>query len=305
MAKPSDVFPSLDAYHLYDRLKTVYHAERFSVPRLPALVELCIQAGVELPEYPTLRRKYPIKAIGKRIIEENTALFEFNDEVDPFADIVAETSSDSDTQSEDNYSSADSELDFLDGEESEAGPHGHDVDIDTLHYNGSDFLDENIFIEDSVLSSIFDANREMSSLSSEEVAHVAQVTLDSWQSMREGVRRLMSKYSVRVCGYCPEVHIGPRGHKVKICGAFKHQWRAGQHGWQKATLEDLIPPKYVWHVQNLNAPLLHNQLRRYYGQAPAVVELCVQAGAMIPEEFKPMMRLDIVVPDVDEIYHAV
>ncbi|KAL0340302.1 UNVERIFIED_CONTAM: APO protein 2, chloroplastic [Sesamum radiatum] len=38
------------AYHLYDRLgKRISHEERFSVPRIPAVVELCIQAGVDLP----------------------------------------------------------------------------------------------------------------------------------------------------------------------------------------------------------------------------------------------------------------
>ncbi|KAI5082236.1 hypothetical protein GOP47_0001979 [Adiantum capillus-veneris] len=268
--RPSDVFSSLDAYHLYDRLKTIYHVERKGIPRLPALVELCIQAGVELPEYPVLRRTRPVKAIGKRIVEETQAsLFDFDE--DELSEVEDEVSEDED-EDEDNQ---------------------------------EELLSSERRDEPDAVRRILEANIDMTTLNPEEVAHVAQITLNTWETMRKGVKMLMVRYPVRVCGYCPEVHIGPRGHKVKLCGAFKHQWRAGQHGWQKATLEDLIPPKYVWHVKNMEAPHLRNQLKRYYGQAPAVVELCVQAGAAIPDEFKPMMRLDVVVPEVDEIYQAV
>ena len=136
-------------------------------------------------------------------------------------------------------------------------------------------------------------------------SELAERTLETWMTMRNGVKRLMKKYIVKVCGYCPEVHVGPKGHKVKDCGAFKHQWRAGQHGWQKATIDDFIPPKYVWHVNDLLSPRLENELKRYYGKAPAIVELCVQAGAPVPSEFKPMMRVDVVVPDITEMYNAV
>jgi hypothetical protein len=39
-----------------DRLgKRIPHDQRFAVPRIPALVELWIQAGVDLPEYPTVK----------------------------------------------------------------------------------------------------------------------------------------------------------------------------------------------------------------------------------------------------------
>lgn len=42
------------------------HEERFSIPRIPAVGELCIQAGVDLPEYSTKRRRKPIICIGKK-----------------------------------------------------------------------------------------------------------------------------------------------------------------------------------------------------------------------------------------------
>ncbi|KAE8661960.1 hypothetical protein F3Y22_tig00113722pilonHSYRG00436 [Hibiscus syriacus] len=43
------------------------------------------------------------------------------------------------------------------------------------------------------------------------------------------------------------------------------------------------------------------KVQRYYGKAPAVVELCVQAGAPVPDQYRSMMRLDVVPPERDEI----
>ncbi|KAK1282572.1 hypothetical protein QJS10_CPB22g00470 [Acorus calamus] len=69
----------------------------------------------------------------------------------------------------------------------------------------------------------------------------------------------------------------------------------------EATVDDVVPPNYVWHVRAEDArrPMVH-ELRRYYGMAPAVVELCVQAGAAAPREFVSMMRADVVAPESDE-----
>ncbi|CAN1223586.1 APO protein 2, chloroplastic, partial [Linum grandiflorum] len=113
---------------------------------------------------------------------------------------------------------------------------------------------------------------------------------------RFSIPRLRKMYPVRVCGYCPEVHVGPSGHKVQICGAHKHQQRNGQHGWQAAVLNDLIPPRFVWHLPDPTYPQLKRELKSFYGKAPAVVELCIQGGAQVPEEYKTTMRLDVGIP---------
>ena len=61
-----DILVPIDAYHLFDRLgRRIPREDRFSVPRVPAVVELCIQAGVDLPEFPTKRRRKPIIRISK------------------------------------------------------------------------------------------------------------------------------------------------------------------------------------------------------------------------------------------------
>uniref|UniRef100_A0A453PI97 APO domain-containing protein n=1 Tax=Aegilops tauschii subsp. strangulata TaxID=200361 RepID=A0A453PI97_AEGTS len=214
-----------------DKRPRIPHDQRFEVPRIPALVELCIQAGLDLPEYPTKRRRKPIVKIGRK--------------------------------------------EFVDANE------------DDLPDPEPDKFKEPILEEVS--------DDEITPPSSpEETAALAEETLKMWETLRNGALRLMKRYSVRVCGYCPEVHIGASGHKARNCGAFKHQQRNGQHGWQAAVLDDLIPPRYVWHMPESGE--LQKELKIFYGQAPAVVEICIQGGAQVPEKYKATMRLDIGIP---------
>ena len=116
-----------------------------------------------------------------------------------------------------------------------------------------------------------------------------------------GVKKIIEKYKVHTCGYCSEVQVGPKGHKVRNCKASKHQSRNGMHAWQEAIISDLVGPNYVWHVSDPMGPPLCNDLKRYYGKAPAVVEFCVQAGAPVPDQYRSMMRLDVVPPCRDEL----
>ncbi|CAK7338195.1 unnamed protein product [Dovyalis caffra] len=229
-----DVLVPIEAYHLYDRLgKRITHAERFSIPRIPAVMELCIQAGVYIPEYPTKRRRKPIIRIGRR--------------------------------------------EFVDADESDLPDPAPEGPLKPL------------LTEIPISKAVAPTNEEEKTLLAEE-------TLQAWEKMRKGAKRLMQMYHVRVCGYCPEVHVGPTGHKAQDCGAHKHQQRNGQHGWQSAVLDDLIPPRYVWHVPDMDGLPMRRELRNFYGQAPAVVEICVQAGAAVPDQYKSTMRLDIGIP---------
>lgn len=64
------VLPLVESFHLYDRLgRAVSHEECLQVDRIPAIVELCIQAGVDIPEYPTRRRTLPVYNIAGKIID--------------------------------------------------------------------------------------------------------------------------------------------------------------------------------------------------------------------------------------------
>ncbi|XP_048232027.1 APO protein 1, chloroplastic isoform X2 [Ricinus communis] len=235
-----DVLVPVESYHLYDPFgRRIKHETRFDYDRIPAVVELCIQAGVDKPEYPSRRRTNPVRMIGKKVIDRGG----YVEEPTPWR----------------------------------SGNPTAPIDFDTYR-----------------------ACERFSPPSLEYVPRIAQETIDAFEIVRSGVRKLMRKYTVKACGYCSEVHVGPWGHNVKLCGEFKHQWRDGKHGWQDATLEEVFPPKYVWHVRDPKGPPLKGALKKFYGKAPAVVEMCMQAGAEIPEKYKPMMRLDIMIPETDE-----
>ncbi|KAM0054917.1 putative APO domain-containing protein [Helianthus debilis subsp. tardiflorus] len=232
-----DVLLPIESYHQYDPFGTrIKHDTRFDYDRIPAIVELCIQAGVELPQYPSRRRTQPIRMLGKKMIDRGG--------------IVA------------------------------APKPQHSGDV--LEFDTQRALERFPPPVDS------------------DVVEIAQSTLNAYEKVRWGVTKLMRKYTVKACGYCPEVHVGPWGHNAKLCGEFKHQWRDGKHGWQDAIVDEVFPPNYVWHVRDPNGPPLKSSLKRFYGKAPIVVEICVQAGATVPNKYRPMMRLDIVVPDNEE-----
>lgn len=236
----NDVLIPIESYHLFDPFgRRIRHETRFDYDRIPAVVELCIQAGVDIPEYPSRRRTTPVRMLGKKVIDRGGYV------EDPKPCRPRDSSS------------LLTELDTY-------GVHNVQPSPDS------------------------------------DICQLAEETLAAYEKVRWGVRKLMRKYTVKACGYCSEVHVGPWGHNAKLCGEFKHQWRDGKHGWQDAIVEEVIPPNYVWHVRDPKDPQLKGALKRFYGRAPAVVEVCVQAGAAIPDKYRPMMRLDIVIPDFDE-----
>lgn len=236
----SDVLIPIESYHLFDPFgPRIKHKTRFDYERIPAIVELCIQAGVDLPGYPSRRRTKPIRAIGKKLIDRGGFLQEPEPSHPPDSSLL-------------------------------------------LDYDTSGALLRFPPPEPSALPG------------------VAQETMDAYETVAKGVKKLMEKYSVKACGYCPEVHVGPWGHNAKLCGEFKHQWRDGKHGWQDAIVDEVFPSNCVWHVRDPRGPPLRTVLKQFYGKAPAAVEVCMQAGAQILERYKPMMRLDIVLPDCEE-----
>ncbi|KAL3649130.1 hypothetical protein CASFOL_005533 [Castilleja foliolosa] len=208
---PNHVFPVVDSFHLYDRLgRAVSHNERLEVDRIPAIVELCIQAGVEIQEYPTRRRDFPIYRVAGRIID-----FE-------------------------------------------------------KKFPKNDFSGKGINIKPFGFWEMDKRRREDRELS-------LDLPYDDLKAMPR---------------------VGPKGHRVRQCQAFKHQMRDGQHAWQQATFDDLVPPVYVWHVAD--KPLVVDGLKRYYGMLPALVEFFAQGGAQIAESYRSVMREDVVVPTLDE-----
>ncbi|XP_030948787.1 APO protein 3, mitochondrial-like [Quercus lobata] len=238
------ILPLVESFHLYDWVgRAVSHNEQLQVDRIPAIVELCVQAGFDIPEYPTRRRTFPIYSLVGKIIDFERR---FPKEDTPGKDI-----------------------------------------------NTYGFWDKKK--KSSEEDKFFD-------LHSNDVQAIAVQGMEAWERMRSGASKLMKKYAVQTCGYCSEIQVGPKGHKVRNCQAFKHQMRDGQHAWQEATVDDLIPLVYVWHVRDRHSgePLV-NGLKRYYGMLPAVVELFAQAGAYVGDHYAGVMREDVAVPELDEL----
>lgn len=237
------VLPVVESFHLYDRLgRAVAHEERLEVDRIPAVVELCIQAGVDMAEYPTRRRDFPVYRVAGRLID-----FEKRFPKDGLVGKEMNTS-------------------------------GFWQMRKRLNEDGMRPLD----------------------LPFDDLKGCAEEGMEALENLRRGVRRLMEKYAVQTCGYCGEVQVGPKGHRVRQCQAFKHQMRDGQHDWQEATFDDVFPPVYVWHVPTTHSSPLVDALKRYYGKLPALAELFAQAGAEVGETYRGVMREDVVIPGLDE-----
>ncbi|XP_062096503.1 APO protein 3, mitochondrial-like [Humulus lupulus] len=237
------VLPVIESFHLYDRIgRAVSHNERLEVDRIPAIVELCVQAGVDMLEHPTRRRTCPVYSVSGRIVDFEK---KFPKEESLGEDIHA---------------------------------YGFWERKSLAHHNKS-------------IEFNFD-----------DLHAIAARGMEAWEAMRYEGSKLMEKYVAHTCGYCSEVQVGPKGHRVRNCQAFKHQMRDGQHAWQAATIDDIVPPVYVWHVKDFKReePLEHS-LSRYYGKLPAVVELFARAGARVDEKYTSLMREDVAVPELDEV----
>ncbi|KAH1061032.1 hypothetical protein GLYMA_02G188600v4 [Glycine max] len=129
---------------------------------------------------------------------------------------------------------------------------------------------------------LMDVNTNSMAMQSDDIQATAVRGMKAWEKMRGGASKLMGKYAVQTCGYYPEVQVGPKGHRG-------------------ATIDDLAPPVYVYHIRDdqHRKPLV-NELKRYYGMLPAVVELFAQAGAPVDKNYASMMREDVVIPEMDE-----
>lgn len=163
--------------------------------------------------------------------------------------------------------------------------------VELCYQAGADVSDEVLHDHIPVSNSGEDDDGMTFSGSSEELSLVAQRTLDAWERLGFGVQELLLVYPAKVCEHCSEVHVGPSGHKARLCGVFKFESWRGSHMWKKAEVDDLVPPKLVWHRRPHDPPVLVDSGRGFYGRAPAVVELCIQAGARVPSKYFCIMKV--------------
>lgn len=156
---------------------------------------------------------------------------------------------------------------------------------------GADLPDENLNSSSSNFEVASESVPVNENLSPHDLASIAYKTLTAWEALRSGVKRLLLVYPVKVCKYCSEVHVGPSGHKARLCGIFAYESWKGPHFWVKANVDDLVPPKIVWRRRPHDPPVLVNEGKNFYGHAPAVLDLCSKAGAVVPKKYNYMMKL--------------
>ncbi|ESQ48065.1 hypothetical protein EUTSA_v10021082mg [Eutrema salsugineum] len=125
------------------------------------------------------------------------------------------------------------------------------------------------------------SDEDMRSISPEDLKYVGASALMAWERVRAGLKKLLLVYPSKVCKRCKEVHVGPSGHKARLCGVFKYESYHGTHYWEKAGVNDLVPEKVVWHRRPQDPVVLVDEGRSYYGHAPAIVSLCSHAGALV------------------------
>lgn len=155
---------------------------------------------------------------------------------------------------------------------------------------GADPHEENLYSSTGNLDSVCAGVEAVESLSPQELRLIANGTLSAWETLRTGVQKLLLAYPAKVCKYCSEVHVGPSGHKARLCGVFKYESWRGAHFWKKAEVDDLVPPKIVWRRRPQDPLVLVDEGRDFYGHAPAVVDLCTQAGVIVPAKYHCMMK---------------
>ncbi|XP_057767137.1 APO protein 4, mitochondrial-like [Salvia miltiorrhiza] len=118
---------------------------------------------------------------------------------------------------------------------------------------------------------------------------IARRTVNAWETLRSQVHKLLMEHPARVCKHCEEVHVGPWGQKARSRGVVKHE---SCHLWRRAGVEDLVPSNVVWSRRRQDPHVLVDRGREYYGHAPAVVDLCSKAGALVPSKYFCMMKVD-------------
>ncbi|ESW21955.1 hypothetical protein PHAVU_005G114000 [Phaseolus vulgaris] len=156
---------------------------------------------------------------------------------------------------------------------------------------GADLQEENLNSSSWNLEAASESVPESQHLLPDDLASTANKTLTAWETLRSGVEKLLLVYPVKVCKYCSEVHVGPSGHKARLCGVFKYEGWKGAHFWMKANVDNLVPPKMVWRRRPQDPPVLVNERKDFYGRVPAVLDLCSRAGAVVPKKYNCMMKL--------------
>ncbi|CAA0840122.1 APO protein 4- mitochondrial [Striga hermonthica] len=122
------------------------------------------------------------------------------------------------------------------------------------------------------------------------ILQVANEVLRARAALYDGVSTLIKHVPVLACKYCSEVFIGESGHLIHTCHGHRHHAKNKAHTWVKGSLNDVIVPVETFHLERMFQNVLEHNERLDHDRIPAVIELCLQAGAITNSQ-------DIVKPD--------
>uniref|UniRef100_A0ACD5UUW9 Uncharacterized protein n=1 Tax=Avena sativa TaxID=4498 RepID=A0ACD5UUW9_AVESA len=112
---------------------------------------------------------------------------------------------------------------------------------------------------------------------------VAQEVVRAREILTQGVLMLLGAVPVHSCKFCPEVHVGAMAHQMKTCHGFKRMIKDRPHKWGPGGLNNILVPVEAFHLENTCQDEIKHDQRFDFNRVPAVLELCHQAGAEIPD----------------------
>lgn len=112
---------------------------------------------------------------------------------------------------------------------------------------------------------------------------VAEEVVRAREILTEGVSTLLRVVPVHSCKFCPEIHVGAEAHQMKTCHGFKHMIKDRPHTWGPGCLNNILVPVEAFHLENMFQDEIKHDQRFDFNRVPAVLELCHQAGAEIPD----------------------
>lgn len=86
------------------------------------------------------------------------------------------------------------------------------------------------------------------------------------------------------CRFCSEVYIGKQGHLIRTCHGYKRRSKNQVHEWISGGVNDILVPVEAFHLKKKPQEIIKHQQRFDFDRIPAVVELCLQAGAHLDDE---------------------
>lgn len=113
---------------------------------------------------------------------------------------------------------------------------------------------------------------------------IAHDVLKARALLIQGVHTLLKVFPIMACKFCSEVYIGEEGHLIRTCHGYRHHAKNKVHEWVSGGLNDILVPVETFHLNHMFQKVIKHEQRFDYDRVPAVVELCLQAGANLNDE---------------------